>query len=78
MNSRKFHVVPDCPQPEPPPYRPIQYGFGGGHKVERLPHMPLPHEANIIARAMSIRWHYNRDVPTLDEAERIIAAAELK
>lgn len=55
MTARKLRVVPDCPQPEPPPYKPIQYGFLGGHKIERLTASPLPHEANIIARAQSDR-----------------------
>jgi hypothetical protein len=72
--ARKLRIVEGCPQPDPPPFKPIQYGFAGGHKLERLPASPLPHEANIIARAMSIRWHYNREVPSVEEAQRIIAA----
>ena len=53
--SRKLRVVPDCPQPDPQPFKPIQYGFVGGHKAERIKASPLPHEANIIARVQSMR-----------------------
>lgn len=31
------------------------YGFAGGRRLERLPHVPLAHEANIIARVQSLR-----------------------
>lgn len=31
------------------------YGFAGGHKVTQLAHMPLAHEATIIARVQSMR-----------------------
>lgn len=55
--ARKLRVVPDCPQPEPPPYKPIKYGWMGGHKAERIVASPLPHEANIIARVQSMRTH---------------------
>lgn len=55
MSARELRVVPDCPQPEPAQYKPIQYGFIGGHKLERLPPSPLPHEAAIIARVQSMR-----------------------
>lgn len=53
--ARKLRVVQDCPQPDPSPYKPIQYGFIGGHKAERIIASPLPHEANIIARVQSMR-----------------------
>jgi hypothetical protein len=80
MNARKLRVVPDCPQPDPQPYKPIQYGFVGGHKAERITASPLPHEANIIARCQSMRsvhgraaepWSYAESVAYLRNAERV-------
>lgn len=52
--ARKLRAVPNCPQPETP-VKPLQYGFVGGHKAERIVASPLPHEATIIARVQSMR-----------------------
>jgi hypothetical protein len=45
--ARKLRIVPTVPKP-------LQYGFLGGHKVERLAPMPLPHEITIRARYQSL------------------------
>lgn len=78
--ARKLRVVPDCSQPESP-YKPVvQYGFIGGHKLDRLPPSPLPHEANIIARVQSMRTRggkvaeplsYEASVTYLRNVERV-------
>lgn len=77
--ARKLRVVRDCPQPEPAPYRPMQYGWIGGHKAERLTASPLPHEANVIARVQSMRTRngaraeplsYEDSIAYLRDAER--------
>ena len=79
MNARTLRVIPGCPQPEPPPFKPIQYGFIGGHKIERLTASPLPHEANVIARVQSMRTRngaraeplsYEDSIAYLRDAER--------
>ena len=76
MNAtRKPRIVKNEPQPFKP-----QYGFIGGHKIERLPHSPLPHEANIIARVQSMRTRngvraeplsYEASVTYLRNVERV-------
>lgn len=73
--SRKLRVVPDCPQPESPIKPVVQYGFVGGHKVERLAPMPLPHEINVRARAQSIlsRDGKRAELPDYETALKIIA-----
>jgi|SRR6185312_10837448 len=81
MNARprktKLRIVEGCPQPDPPPYREIQYGFAGGHKVERLAPMPLPHEISVRARAQSIlsRDGKRAELPDYETALKIIAEA---
>lgn len=53
------------------------YGFGGGRKITQLAHSPLANESNLIARAMSIRWHTgNHDAPSVEEAKAIIQRSE--
>lgn len=80
MNTRKLHAVPDCPQPEPSPFKPIQYGFAGGHKIERLAPMPTAEEISIRARAQSLlsKGGMRADLPDIATARRIIAARESK
>jgi len=76
-SPRKLRVVPDCPQPDPQPFKRIQYGFAGGHKVERLAPMPLPHEISVRARAQSIlsRDGKRAELPDYETALKIIAEA---
>lgn len=80
MNIRKFRVVPSCPQPDPPPFKPIQYGFSGGHKIERLAPMPTAEEISIRARAQSLlsKGGMRAELPDIATARRIIAALEPK
>lgn len=80
MNARKFRVVPNCPQPNPPPFKPIQYGFAGGHKIERLAPIPTAEEISIRARAQSLlsRGGVRAELPDIATARRIIAAREPK
>lgn len=75
MNARKLRVVPDCPQPEPPPFKPIQYGFGGGRKVTRLAPMPTAEEISIRARAQSLlsKGGVRAELPDIETARRILA-----
>jgi hypothetical protein len=63
--------------PEPPPYKPIQYGFAGGHKIERLPAMPTAQEISTRARAQSLlsTGGQRAELPDYATALRIIAAA---
>ena len=80
MNTRKLRVVPNCPQPDPPPFKPIQYGFFGGRKIERLPPMPTAEEISIRARAQSLlsKGGVRAELPDIATARRIIAARESK
>lgn len=72
---RKLRAVPNCPQPEPPAYKPIQYGFMGGHKIERLAPMPTAQEITIRARAQSLLSTGGKraELPSYEEALEIIA-----
>lgn len=72
---RKLRVIPDCPMPEPQPFKPIQYGFAGGHKVERLAPMPTAEEISIRARAQSLlsRNGKRAELPDIETARRVIA-----
>jgi len=76
MTARKFHVVPDCPQPETP-IKPVQYGAA---PWSHLPPSPPAHEISIRARAQSLLTRDGRrpELPDYETALRIIAAAELK
>jgi len=76
--ARKLRAVPNCPQPEPQPFKPIQYGFAGGHKVERLPAMPTAQEITIRARAQSLLSKDGKraELPSYEEALEIIAKSE--
>ncbi len=78
MNTRKLRVVPDCPQPDPPPYKPIQYGVGPWPK--HLPSMPTAEEISIRARAQSIlsKGGTRAELPDIETARRVIAQDELK
>lgn len=73
--ARKLRAVPNCPQPETPAYKPIQYGFGGGHKVTRLAPMPTAQEITIRARAQSLlsKGGKRAELPSCEEALEIIA-----
>lgn len=77
-SARKLQAVPNCPQPEPPPFKPIQYGFAGGHKVERLAPMPTAQEITIRSRAQSLLTKDGKraDLPSYEEALEIIAKNE--
>lgn len=72
---RKLRVVEGCPMPDPPPYRPIQYGCGPWPK---LPHSPTADEITIRARAQSILSRDGRraELPDIETARRIIAEHE--
>lgn len=80
MNTPKLRIVPGCPQPEPSPFKPIQYGFAGGHKIERLAPIPTAEEISIRARAQSLlsRGGLRAELPDIATARRIIAAREPK
>ena len=73
--AHKLRVVPNCPAPEPPSYKPIQYGFAGGHKIDRLPSMPTAEEISIRARAQSIlsKGGTRAELPDIETARRVIA-----
>jgi len=71
MSARKLRVVESCPQPEPPPYRPIQYGWLGGHKAERITASPLAHEGGVIARVQSLRTRGGRVPEPLSYSESV-------
>jgi hypothetical protein len=73
---RKLRAVENCPQPEPPPFRRIQYGFAGGHKIERLAAMPTAQEISTRARAQSLlsTGGQRAELPDYATALRIIAA----
>lgn len=75
--ARKLRAVPNCPQPEVP-IKPVQYGFSGGHKVERLAPMPTAQEITIRARAQSLLSKDGKraELPSYEEALEIIAKSE--
>ena len=80
MNARKLRVVPNCPQPEPPPFKPIQYGFSGGHKIDRLAPTPTAEEITVRARAQSLlsKNGVRAELPDIATARRILAARGFK
>lgn len=75
--KRRLTVVEGCPQPESPIKPVVQYGFLGGHKLERLAPSSLAHEASIIARAQSLRTRNGVVPEPLNYADslRIVAQA---
>lgn len=78
-SARKLRVVPNCPQPDPSPYKPIQYGFAGGHKIERLPSMPTAEEISLRARAQSIlsKGGTRAELHDIETARRVIAGQSM-
>ncbi len=50
--ARKLRVVPNCPAPEPPAYRPIVYGAS---PWGRLPHNPTADQLTVRCRVQSAR-----------------------
>jgi len=75
-SARKLRVVEACPQPDPPPFRRIQYGAA---PWSHLPPSPPAHEISIRARAQSLlsRGGKRAELPaTVEEAQQIIAAHE--
>lgn len=73
--ARKLRIVDGCPMSEPPPFKPIQYGFAGGQKVERLAPMPTAEEISIRARAQSLLSKDGKraELPDIETARRVIA-----
>lgn len=51
-SARKLRVVPDCPQPDPPAYRPVVYGQA---PWSRLPHNPTADQLTVRCRVQSAR-----------------------
>ncbi|MGN6313204.1 MAG: hypothetical protein ACTHMO_05510 [Rhodanobacteraceae bacterium] len=74
-SARKLRVVPDCPMPDPPKFKPVMYGAA---PWSRLPHTPPAHEIVIRARAQSIesRGGKRAELRSYEEALEIIAADE--
>jgi hypothetical protein len=69
---RKLQVVPNCPQPEPPPARPIVYGMA---PWSRLPPTPPANEITERVRAQSrlSRGGKRAELPDIETARRINA-----
>lgn len=72
MNARpKFRLVENCPQPEPPAYKPIVYGAA---PWSRLTLSPPADELAIRARAQSLMSRNGKraELPDLATALRVI------
>jgi len=74
--ARKLRIVEGCPQPDPPPFRPIQYGARPWPK--RLAPSPTTDEITIRARAQSLmsRGGVRAELPDIETARRVIAEHE--
>jgi hypothetical protein len=71
---RKLRAVENCPQPPPPPFKPVVYGMA---PWSRLPPTPPAHEISIRVRAQSLlsRDGKRAELPSYEAALRIIARA---
>jgi len=72
--KRRLRAVESCPQPDPPPAKPIVYGAA---PWSRLPPTPPAHEISIRARAQSLlsRDGKRAELPDYESALRIIEEA---
>jgi hypothetical protein len=69
---RKLRAVENCPQPEPPPYKPMVYGMA---PWSRLPPTPPANEITERVRAQSrlSRGGKRAELPDIETARRINA-----
>ena len=72
--KRRLRAVEGCPQPDPPPAKPIVYGSA---PWSRLPPTPPAHEISIRARAQSLlsRDGQRAELPDYETALRLIEEA---
>lgn len=73
--KRRLRVVEGCPMPDPPPYRPIEYGAA---PWSRLPPTPTADQITIRVRAQSLLTKQGKpaELPSYEEAVRILAENE--
>lgn len=83
MSARKLRVVPNCPQPEPPPFKQVKYGPQRcplKPKGTPITANPAPRELHAIMFSQSARtkagaraepWSYADSVANLNKAARV-------